>query len=141
MSQTTSIGQSIRNLSNLIRRRLDASSSKAMIRGSQGRVLHYILAQTHDVYQKDIEEEFHLRPSTASGILKLMEKNELIQRVSLPSDNRLKRILITEKGESMKEQVMHDVQDMEDELVKGIDAEKLQLFLEVVQQMEKNLSA
>ena len=139
--QHTSVGQSIRNLSNLIRRRLDVSSSNGNMSGSQGRVLHYILAQTYALYQKDIEEEFHLRPSTASGILKLMEKNELIQRVNAPNDHRLKCILVTEKGASMKQQVMHDVQNMEDDLVKGIDAHKLQIFLEVVQQMEKNLSA
>lgn len=42
----------------------------------QRHVLKHILLETlhRDIYQKNIEEEFNIRKSTASGILKLMEK-------------------------------------------------------------------
>lgn len=45
----------------------------------QKHVLKYILLETlhRDIYQKNLEEEFQIRKSTASGILKLMEKTVL----------------------------------------------------------------
>ena len=43
----------------------------------QKHVLKFILLETmhRDLYQKDVEEEFQVRKPTATGILKLMEKN------------------------------------------------------------------
>ena len=65
----------------------------------QMHVLRYILMSTlhRDVYQKDIEEEFQIRKSTATGILKLMEKHGFIRRESAQQDARLKRIVPTKK--------------------------------------------
>lgn len=52
------------------------------ISGAQGNILNYILveSQNRSVYQKDIEQEFGLRPSTATETLKSLEKNGLIKR-------------------------------------------------------------
>ena len=47
-------GHDISKLSNKIRRKMDAFSTKESFSGSQGRVLHFLLAQTEDVFQKDI---------------------------------------------------------------------------------------
>ena len=66
----------INNLSNKLRRKIDAFSSRAVFSGSQGRVLHFVLAQSRDVFQKDIEEEFSLRPPTATQLLKKMEQGD-----------------------------------------------------------------
>ena len=45
----------------------------------QKHVLKFILLETlhREIYQKDVEEEFQIRKSTATGILQLMEKNGL----------------------------------------------------------------
>ena len=61
----------------------------------QRHILNYILLETlhRDIYQKNIEEEFQIRKSTVSGILKLIEKNGFIYRESVKEDARLKRIL------------------------------------------------
>lgn len=52
----------------------------------QKHVLKFILLETlhRDLYQKDIEEEFQIRKSTVTGILKLMEKNGFIHRECAP---------------------------------------------------------
>ena len=42
-----------------------------------------------DIYQRDIEAEFSIARSTATGILKLMEKRGYIRRVSVERDARL----------------------------------------------------
>ena len=76
---------------NLIKRKcakMDNSKCEGAITPKQGIVLGFIHAQIkqgNDVYQKDIEKEFSLRRSTASEILALMEKNEIIKiLLSLP---------------------------------------------------------
>ncbi|MDO4326943.1 MAG: MarR family winged helix-turn-helix transcriptional regulator [bacterium] len=135
-----SVGHSIGMLSNQIRRRLDTFSVKNSMSGAQGRVLHFILAQPGDVFQKDIEEEFCLRPPSATGTLQLMEKNGLITRIPTSYDARLKRIVTTPKANQLKEQVMHDVQELEDELTEGISEEELEVFFRVIQKMSENLS-
>ena len=61
----------------------------------QKHVLKFILLETlhREIYQKDVEEEFQIRKSTATGILQLMEKNGFIYRESSSKDARLKRIV------------------------------------------------
>ena len=66
----------ISKLSNKLRRKIDAFSSRENFSGSQGRVLHFILAQNNDVFQKDIEEEYSLRPPTATELLKKWSKTD-----------------------------------------------------------------
>ena len=61
-------GRWISKLSNKLRRKIDGFSSKGEFSGSQGKVLHFILTQTQDIFQKDIEEEYSLRPSTATEL-------------------------------------------------------------------------
>lgn len=64
----------------------------------QRHILNYILLETlhRDIYQKNLEEEFQVRKSTVSGILKLIEK----KRVYLPG--KRKRGCQTEKNPSHK---------------------------------------
>ena len=109
MENQVLIGRGISKLSNQIHRNIAISCSSTNMSGTQGRVLHFILSNNGDVFQKDIESEFNLRPSTATGILKLMEKNGVIRRESTPYDARLKRIVITEKGAGLKDQIAKDV--------------------------------
>ena len=141
MKSSRQIGQGISRLSNQIRRRLDAFSAGTDLGGSQGRVLHFILAQNCDLFQKDIEEEFKLRPSSATGILQLMEKNGYIKRVSMPHDARLKKIIPTEKANALKDIVIQDIQQLETDLKANIKEQDLETFFQVLDQMSKNLSA
>ena len=88
----------IGKLSNRIRRRITEMASDLPYTGAQGKVLHYLLAQKENVYQKDIEENFSLRPSSATEVLKKMEDAGLLYRVPEEKDARLKRIILTEKA-------------------------------------------
>ena len=140
MTVNPSAGRPISRLSNQIRRRLDAFSTRNSMSATQGRILHFILAQPDEVFQRDIEEEFCLRPSSASGILKLMEQNGLIERVSTSYDARLKQILVTPKASLLKDQVIHDVNELEAALTKGISDADMEIFFRILQQMYDNIS-
>ena len=141
MAQTTpSAAKDIGRLSNRLRRRLDAMSSRKEFSGSQGSTLHFLLAQTGDVFQKDVEEEFGIRPPTATELLQQMERNGLISRVPADHDNRLKKIVLTEKALQFREQVRADLAGLEQTLTAGISPQDLAAFFRVMDTMMDNIS-
>lgn len=66
-----------------------------------------------DIYQRDIEAEFSIARSTATGILKLMEKRGYIRRVSVERDARLKKLELTEVGIRMQEGTIRNINRLE----------------------------
>ena len=103
-------GKVINRISNRLRRRSAALQETLGMSGAQGNILNFILVegQKHSIYQKDIEKEFGLRPSTATEVLKALEKKELICRVSEKQDARLKRIEFTSKAEEIRHLIKGD---------------------------------
>ena len=108
----------------------------------QKHVLKFILLETihRDLYQKDIEEEFQIRKSTVTGILKLMEKHGYIYRESVKKDARLKRIVPTAKAEEMRPKILEHIQKTEARLIEGIAPEDVLICKKVLGQMLCNLS-
>ena len=127
-------------LSNKLRRKIDAFSSKKNFSGSQGRVLHFLLAQTGEIFQKDIEEEYGLRPPTATELLKKMEQNGLIHREATASDARLKRIVVSKKAMQYKDIVIEDITNLENELTKDISKDEMDIFFKVINKMLENIA-
>ena len=140
ISLTRNAARYVSKLSNKLRRKLDMLSSREEFSGAQGRTLHFLLSQTEDVFQKDIEEEYSIRPSTATELLKQMEKNGLIVREPVTHDNRLKKIVVTDKALLYKQQVVDDLTALDETLVKGISEADLQVFFKVIEKMMDNLS-
>ena len=140
ISLTKNAARYVSKLSNKLRRKLDTLSSREEFSGSQGRTLHFLLAQTDDIFQKDIEEEYSIRPSTATELLKQMEKNGLIVREPVAYDNRLKKIVVTDKALLYKQQVVADLTALDETLVKGISEADLQVFFKEIEKMMDNLS-
>ena len=139
-SLSRSAARYVSKLSNKIRRHTNAFSLNGKLSGAQGRILHFILAQTDDIFQKDIEEEYSLRPSSATEILKKMEQNGLIHREPTSYEGRLKKIIPSEKAIHYQKQVITDLTKLEHDLTKGIDPEQLEIFFQVMEKMLKNLS-
>lgn len=141
MNNSKDAGRVIGMVSNQIKRRLDNTILNDTLTGMQGRFLHFILTYSaeHDVFQKDLEEEFNLRRSTATGILQLMEKGGLLYRESVDYDARLKKIVVTKKGSQCKAQVEESIRLLEEQLQRGISADDLAVFYRIMAQMSKNL--
>lgn len=140
ISLTQSAARYISKLSNKLRRRMDNLSSREHFSGSQGRTLHFLLAQTGDVFQKDIEEEYSIRPSTASEMLKQMEERGLIRRETVPYDNRLKKVVLTDQALAYRQQVRQELTQLEKTLIQGISPEEMEVFFRVVEKMMDNLA-
>ncbi len=91
------IGLEIRKLQQIIKHRIekDRAQDKMNITHCQSRILLHISKQDAPVYQKDIEEFLHIRRSTATEILNVLERNGYIVRKRAEHDGRLKEISIT----------------------------------------------
>ena len=138
-------GLIISSLDNSIKRavgrRMHVFEERFGLTPTQNWVLAYINArnvENTDVFQRDIEAHFNIQRSTATGILQLMEKNGLISRVSLDSDARMKRIVVTEKGREVCEMSRSAKDEMETELLAGISPEDMAVFLRVCEAMGEN---
>ena len=92
------------------------------------------------IIRKDIEEEFQIRKSTVTGILKLMEKHGYIYRESVKKDARLKRIVPTAKAEEMRPKILEHIQKTEARLIEGIAPEDVLICKKALGQMLCNLS-
>lgn len=137
------IGYEVHTLDNTIRRLVDAYQSKvgekAGITRMQGWVIGYLCRHVNeDIFQKDLESEFQMARSTASGVLQIMEKKELITRESIPRDARLKRLVLTEKGMEFQREIIENFQKVQQALNRDIPPEKLKCFFEVADQIKEN---
>lgn len=134
-------GKMINKISIRLRRRSEKMGKNLGITEVQGRILDFILVDGRDrpLYQKDIEKEFGLRPSTATELLKTLESRKMIQRVSSEEDGRYKKIQFTEAAEDIRLALQQEIQKTEGLLVEGISREELNTFMKVAEKMLENL--
>ena len=130
-------------ISNRLRNRSQEVHTQLGIGSAQGKILNYVLVESeaHSVYQKDLEREFGLRPSTVTEMLNALEQKKLIQRVSDEWDGRYKKIIFTAKARSMKDRIRQEVEETEHLLLQGITEQEKQEFLRIAGKMLQNLEA
>lgn len=143
MPSERDVGFEIRTLSNLIRRDVEKNIA-AMDPKPNGRVhgwaINYFYEnRDRDIFQKDFEEKFLIRRSTASNMLKLMEKDGYIKRVSVENDARLKKIVLTDKAIKTHTAICRDIAAREKRLRKGLTDEELEAFFRITEKLKKNM--
>lgn len=107
---------------------------------NQCRVIGFLLQnENKDIYQKDIEKEFDIRRSTATNILKLMEKKGLIERHRFQQDERLKRIVLTSDAKRDSAEMDKNLERLNKQLEAGITPEEKKIFLGVLQKINNNI--
>jgi len=130
-------------LSHTIRRRMDESLAREGaegITGVQGRIIGFLCAmEGQDVFQRDVEREFHIRRSTATGILQLMERGGLIQKEPVPYDARLKKLRLTEKGLAAHRICFGQIQKLERHMQESLSEEEFSVLLTLLEKVQKSL--
>ncbi len=143
------ISVELMGLTNQLRRNADAITARhggAKFTGMQSLVLSYIYdcqENGQDVFQRDVEREFYISRSTASGILGLMEKNGLIVRYSVPQDARLKKLVPTEKAAKIISSIRLDLDGMGDAVDGALspeEQEQMHLLLDKLWQSMEEVS-
>lgn len=141
MENEVRIGKEVINLANQIKRKIGKESAEYGITSIQGRIIGFLYweANKRDIFQKDIETEFNIRRSSVTSVLQLMEKNELIKRVSVSEDARLKKIILTEKGVEIQEHVHKFIDKLEKELSAGFTDDEINVFVHFIERVSKKI--
>ncbi len=136
------IGRMIHRLSNQLKRQSFMPGEDRSLTAMQKHVLQFILMESirRDLYQRDVEEEFRVRRSTATSMMQLLERNGFIRRESVAEDARLKKIVPTPKAKALRTKILENIQQMEKRLRQGISDAELHQCTCVLQKMLRNLS-
>ncbi len=142
MHETPLIGAQLRELGILMKRRIDGALIQAgidQVTGMQGRVLGYISHhQDPPIFQRDLEEEFHIRRSTATGILQLLEKKGLLERRPVEWDARLKQLCLTPRSQALHQAISAQILKMEENLSSCLTQQEQEQFFAIAAKLRRH---
>ena len=118
------LGILINKIANQLKRKMDKEMNENYnLTKTQSLVLSYINSNK-EIYQKDIEKRFSIRRSTATEILNLMEKRNLIKRIPSKIDKRINIIEITEEGIKLEKVGKEKIKELEKKMTKDLTKEE-----------------
>lgn len=81
-----------------------------------------------DVFQVDLEHEFHVKRSTASLLVKRMVERDLVTRVVAASDSRKRQLRLTAKGQGLVPIVQQHLVEQDAKMVAGLSPQEAVAF-------------
>ncbi len=119
--------------------KLSSISNLENISGVNSKIMVFIRKSKNPVYQKDIEKSFGITRATASNIISLMEKKELIERKKIDGDARLKQLILTDKAKLYVDDIICDLDNLENKMKQGFTEGEIELFVSFLQRIKNNL--
>lgn len=142
-TDTKPLGREIICLSRKMGRYLFSTANHEKIKettSSGGWAIAYIGDRPEkDVFQRDLEKEFGITRSTASKNIDLLERDGFITRQKVEHDARLKKLVLTEKAESILDLIKADRDELERTLVKGFSGGELKTLHGFIERLLSNL--
>ncbi len=115
------IGRMVNRLSSKIKREfrnLPAFKKLDNVSSTNGLIIMYIYEHGGIVNQKDLEDRFGITRSTVSKVLSLMEQKNLIIRESEESDQRKKKIILTEDAIQLSKECVKEKNEFDNKMKK-----------------------
>ncbi len=107
----------------------------------QSLILGYVITHNErQITQKEIEELFSIRRSTANHMFQLMEKNGYIRRDSSLSDARAKVIVATELGIQAHNKFSAKLIAFEKQLRSGFSKDEMKMFRIMMRKLWNNIN-
>ena len=123
----------------IVRSLLDQEKLELLPSPTQMQIIEYIINSDEEVFQCDLEKAIKLRRATISGVLKTMEKKNLITRVISSKDARVKKIILSDKTKKMYLESKTKLEALEELITSNISDNEINIFLEVMNKMQENL--
>lgn len=137
------LGLEVRVLSNLIYNKLNQTTMEA-----ENLTIHQCWILQHltqnagkEVYQKDIEQLFSIKRSTANQMLRTMESRGYIQRTVSDEDARRNILTVTEEGIAACEHLVEKLYQFMLKLHGDIPKSELEQFQATLRKLWKNIEA
>lgn len=139
------IGFQIKSVNNLIQRNLYVRFERAGLTelvGMQGPIIGYIYEKSIGgaVFQKDIEQAFDVRRSTATVMLQSLEQKGYIERKPVEHDARMKKIVLTDKAIEQNMKILQQIDAFNDELEQGLTDREKEIFTGILDKIKDNLN-
>ncbi len=135
-----SIPKEIRYINNLLKRNIEAQTKYDDVTRVQGWIIGFIYHhQDSNVFQKDIEKELNMRRSTVSEVIKIMENKGYIKRENVDNDQRLKKLILTQKGIDHQYKFMKFAKQFDEQVASGLSTEELTMFYDILDKIKNNL--
>ncbi len=127
----------IHHISRVLKHRVDSNMQQFGLTGQQSRMITFIGCRSakEDVFQRTIEEEFHIRPSSVTSMLKLLEKNGYIKRESVPCDARLKKLVLTKTGYDLWEQIGNVIAREDEKILNHLSKEEQEELFRLLEKL------
>ena len=138
------LGFDIGRINHIISRKMDAAIINTIsdnLTVSQAYVIDFIsmAGKDKDIFQKDLEMEFDLKRSSVSLMLNNMEKHDLIKRVPVAEDARLKKIILTEKAIELSKKIAIAIDSVEGRLAENLNQDEINTFLNMLKKIRTNI--
>lgn len=137
------IGQEVRKLSYALKRTLSLQAKQEQhgLTTFQTEVILMVSCAEEEgtyVVQKDVEMELGVKRASVSINLNNMEELGLITRMSIESDGRFKKILLSPKSEEIVTKLRANVATVEEKLLDNISPEDIEHLQRIFAQIECN---
>ncbi|KPA09993.1 MarR family transcriptional regulator [Candidatus Magnetomorum sp. HK-1] len=97
------------------------------------------LAQEDSLKMIDLGRKINLEPSSMTGLLDRMERDDLVQRIVDPHDRRVQRIILTSYGRSILSDIVEIVFKLLDSVFDGIPKEDVETAKSVLRKVLSNI--
>ena len=143
MNDMEAVGFEIKRMDNLLKRRINVMVKKNgidEITMMHSFIIHYIYDnRERDIYQKDIEKVFHMNRSTITNMVKYLEEQGYITRRQVPSDARLKKLGLTEKGERLHQIIGEAIHETEKKMQNALTTQEKEQFIRLSHKIRSQL--
>ena len=92
------------------------------------------------ISQKDLSKLMNFNESSATRLIERMEREEFITKVPSELDKRVTFVKLTKSGENLFNSLLPYGDEFNNDLIEGIDADDLDTFERVLEQMSKNIT-
>ncbi len=104
----------------------------------QPRILEY-LATDDGCTQSAVCSAWELDRSTVAGLVKRMERDDLVRCEPSPTDKRKKKLWLTRKGREMWSQMEGSIKEMDEVAFRGFSEKEQEQFMSLLDRIYENL--
>ena len=134
-------GKDLVQITNKFKREIDRKLTCFELTSIQSRILCFILdeEEKRDIFQKDIEEEFDLRAPTVTSIIQNLEKTNYVKRINALNDQRLMKIVLTNKAYEIVLKIKKIMDETEEETFANLSASESAMLNKIISKINKNI--
>ena len=134
------VGKFVKIINNMLDSKVNRDFRKWDLTCSQHAIIAYLFDhKSVETTQRDLEETFSLKNPTVTGLLNLLEKKGMIQRVTNPKDRRSNIIKLTDKSLSLEKQLTASRKMAEDAILKGFTPDEKQQLESFMRRLMDNI--